>query len=149
MVVGRAAFSLFEEGTWTWERDSPSSLRRDYKHLIRRHCGVKMIGAGSQDVDSAYGEVADNSSDDRESAHDCMCYKIKEGLGCFSNRCVNAFVDADNEQRRQPLQTLGEYVIPLDDQFSDPSSKRSKIITESVCSADRSSRSLQQVLPLL
>ena len=139
MVVGRAAFSLVEEGTWTWERDSPSSLRRDHKHLIRRHCGVKVIGGGFQGVDSAYGEVIDKSSDDRETAHDdfdCMCYRIKEGLGCFSNRCVNALVDADHEQRRQPLQTPGEHVIPPDDQFSDPSSKRSNIVTESVCSVE-------------
>ena len=77
---------------------------------------------------SAYGEVVDKSSDDRESAHDdfdCMCFKMKE----------NAFVDAGNKQRRQPLQKPGEHVIPPDDQFSDPSSKRSKIITEFVCSA--------------
>ena len=32
----------------------------------------------------------------------------------------------------------GEYVIPPDDQVSDPSSKRSKIITEFVCSTDGS-----------
>ena len=87
-------------------------------------------------MDSAYGEVVEKSRDD----FDCMCHKIKEGLGCFSNRCVNALEGADHEQRRRPLQTPGEYAIPPDDQFSDPSSTRSKIITESVCSADLSSR---------
>ena len=72
-----------------------------------------MIGGGHQDVDSACGEVAEKSHDD----FDCMCHKIKEGLGFFSNRCVNAFVGADHEQRRQPLQIPGEHVIPPDDHF--------------------------------
>ena len=142
MFFGRSTFSLVEEGSWTWERDSQSLSLRDHKHLIRRHWGVKVIGGGFQDVDSAYGESFDKSCDDFESARedfDCMCQKIKEGLGCFSNRCANAFVGADHDQRRQPLQTPGEYVIPPDDQFSDPSRKRRKIITEYVCSADGSS----------
>ena len=76
--------------------------------------------------------MADKSRDDFH----CLCYKIKEGLGCFSNRCVTALVGADNEQRRQPLQTPGEHVIPPDEQFWDPSSKRSRIITESGCSVE-------------
>ena len=75
------------------ERDSPSPLCRDHKHLIRRYCGVKVIGGEFRDVDSAYGVVVDKSRGD----FDCMCYKIKEGLGCFSYRCVNALVGADHE----------------------------------------------------
>ena len=66
-------------------------MRRDHKHLNRRHCGVKVIGGGHQDVVSGYGEVVDESRD-----FDCTCYKIKEGLGCFSNQCVDALVDAEN-----------------------------------------------------
>ena len=46
---------------------------------------------------------------------------------------------ADHQQKGQPLQSPYEYVIPPHDQFSDPSSKQNKIITESVCSADGSS----------
>ena len=127
-------------------------MRRDHKHLIRRHCGVKVFGGGFQDVDSAYGEVIDKSSDGRETSHDgcdCMCYRVKEGLGCFSIRCVNALVDTDTEQRRHPFQKPGEHVIPPDDQCSDPSSKRSNIVTEYGCSVEGLSLSLQQFVPLL
>ena len=96
VLVGKSSHSSVDEGSLTWESDSPSSLRRDHRHLIRRHCGVKVIGGGYQGVDSAYGEVCDKSRDD----FDCMCYEIKEGLGSFSYRCVNARVGADHEQRR-------------------------------------------------
>ena len=58
VLLDKSAHSLFEKGSLTWESNSSSSMRRDHKHLMRRHCGVEVTARGSVE------EVVEKSHDD-------------------------------------------------------------------------------------